>query len=311
MIKMLPYALAPMAELSHRALRELIEGFGGCDEYYTEMISAPALLAGGPFEKWYLDAGPCPQKAVYQLVGADSASIVKAAALLDRLECAGIDINMGCSAPLIRKTGAGVAWMASTDKAGGLVKELKKTVKRRLSVKIRSGLTDNFEYLVQFCRRLEAEGVDLITLHPRTAAEKFKRRAKWGYIAALRQELHIPVAGNGDIANAEELIARDSSVCDAVMVGRAAVRQPWIFAQAKGKGSGERIRGSGNCCSLSEHDGNTLCLQTNLPDPTPLLPDPQSPSPRHRSPLSGTSFPVAAAGIPYFQGKAVFQLFLR
>jgi tRNA-dihydrouridine synthase len=232
------FFLAPMAELSHRALRELIEEFGGCDEYFTEMISAAALLGGGPFEKWYADNGPRPEKLVYQLTGPDSGQIAGAAALLDRRECAGIDINMGCSAPLIRKTGAGVAWMASVDRAGNLIKEVRKSVKRRLSVKIRTGLTDDFEYLVQFCRRLEAEGVELITLHPRTAKEKFKRLARWGYVGALRKELGIPVAGNGDISDAGSLIQRASGPCDAVMVGRAAVRQPWIFAQAK-KGSGE------------------------------------------------------------------------
>ena len=234
-----PFMLAPMAELSHRALRELIEGFGGCDEYFTEMISAPALLTGGPFESWYIDGGPRPEKVVYQLVGADTGQIVKAAALLDRLECVGIDINMGCSAPLIRKTGAGVAWMTSpsreeaVDRAGELIKEVRKAVKRRLSVKLRTGLTDDFEFLVQFCRRLESEGVDLIVLHPRTAKEKFKRLARWDYVGALRGELHIPVAGNGDIENAESLIYRASGPCDAVMVGRAAVQKPWIFAQAR------------------------------------------------------------------------------
>jgi tRNA-dihydrouridine synthase len=110
-----------MAELSHRALKELVEGFGGCDEYFTEMISAAALLAGGPYEKWYIDAGPRPEKTVFQLVGADPAQISRAAAMLDKLECAGIDINMGCSTPAIRKTGAGAGWMASIDRAGDLI----------------------------------------------------------------------------------------------------------------------------------------------------------------------------------------------
>ncbi|MCL2043299.1 MAG: tRNA-dihydrouridine synthase family protein [Treponema sp.] len=227
------YQLAPMAEMSHRALRELIDGFGGCDEYFSEMISAAALLAEGPFEKWYIDPGPRPEKLVYQLVGSDIAHITGAAAILDRLECAGIDLNMGCSAPLIRKTGAGVAWMASADRAGELVKSVRKAVKKRLSVKLRIGFSDDFEYLTRFCRRLESEGTDMIILHPRTARVKFKRLAKWDYVGALRQELQIPVAGNGDIATAEELIERANSPCDAVMVGRAAVRQPWIFAQAK------------------------------------------------------------------------------
>jgi len=233
-----------MAEISHRALRELIEGFGGCDEYFTEMISAPALLAAGPFEKWYIDNAPCPEKLVFQLVGSDSAQIAKAAALLDPLQCRGIDLNMGCCAPLIRKTGGGIAWMTSVDRAGELVKAVRKAVKRRLSVKLRIGFTENFNYLVNFCRRLESEGVELITLHPRTAKEKLKRLARWDYVSALQQELRIPVAGNGDITDAESLIKRAGSPCAAVMVGRAAIRKPWIFAETRSvqakKGSGGR-----------------------------------------------------------------------
>jgi len=258
-----PFILAPMAEISHRALRELIEDFGGCDEYFTEMISAAALLGGGPFEKWYIDGGPRPEKLVYQLVGADFEQITRAATLLDRLECRGIDLNMGCCAPLIRKTRAGITWMASVDRAGELVKSVRGVVKRRLSVKIRTGLTDNFDYLVKFCRRLEAEGVELIILHPRTAKEKLKRRARWDYVGALRQELRIPVAGNGDISGAEDLIARAAGPCDAVMVGRAAVRQPWIFAQAKlsQKDISPRHRGTEENGGFLNYDEN-LCLRT-------------------------------------------------
>jgi len=228
-----PFFLAPMAEISHRAFRELIEDFGGCDCYFSEMISVSALLAGGPFEKWYIDTGPRPEKLVFQLVGSDSGQISRAAAILDRLECAGIDINMGCSAPLIRKTGSGAAWMASIDRAGELISSVRPCVKRRLSVKLRIGFHDDFEFLVNFCRRLEDEGVELITLHPRTVTEKFKRLARWEYVGELKRELKIPVAGNGDIASAGELVRRASGPCDAVMVGRGAVRQPWIFAEGK------------------------------------------------------------------------------
>jgi len=267
------FILAPMAEISHRALRELIEGFGGCDSYFSEMISAAALLDGGPFEKWYIDGGPYPEKLVYQLVGADIGQITGAAALLDKLECQGIDLNMGCCAPLIRKTGAGIAWMASVDRAGELVKSVRGVVQRRLSVKIRTGMTDDFEYLVTFCRRLEAEGVDLITLHPRTAKEKLKRRARWDYVGALRQELRIPVAGNGDIASAGDLLARAAGLvngvdlCDAVMVGRAAVRQPWIFAEARGgEKREERKEKKGKREGAEYHNcaGNEGDLEINL-----------------------------------------------
>jgi len=229
-----PFLLAPMAELSHRALRELIESFKpqGADEYFTEMISAGAFVNRGPFEAWYADNGPCPEKLVYQIAGADADQLVRAAAMLDQEECLGIDINMGCSAPAITRTGAGVRWMADIDRAAALVGSIRSKVRRRLSVKLRTGLTDDFEYLVSFCRRLENEGLDRITLHPRTAKEKFRRKARWDYISALRKELRIPVAGNGDIASVAEMLAR-SEKCDAVMVGRLAVRCPWVFAEAK------------------------------------------------------------------------------
>jgi len=262
-----------MAEISHRALRELIEGFGGCDEYYTEMISAPALLAAGPFEKWYIDNGPCPEKLVYQLVGSCPTQIAGAAALLDSLECRGIDLNMGCCAPLIRKTGAGIAWMASVDRAGELVKTVRKQVKRRLSVKLRIGFTEDFDYLVNFCRRLEVEGVELITLHPRLANEKLKRLARWDYIGALRHELGIPVAGNGDIADAGGLIKRAAGPCDAVMVGRAAVRQPWIFAQARELPEDLTRRHGGTDLEIGDRHTGT---DTFFPTPDSRLPTPDS-----------------------------------
>jgi tRNA-dihydrouridine synthase len=227
--------LAPMAEISHRAFRELLEEFGGCDEYFSEMISAGGLIGGGPFEKWYIDTAPKPEKLVFQVLGAEIGQISRAAAILDGLDCAGIDINMGCSAPMIRKTGAGAGWLASIDRAGQLISAVRPLVKRRLSVKLRIGFKDDFEYLVKFCRRLEAEGVELITLHPRTVTEKFKKTARWAYVAALKKELKIKVAGNGDIASAQDLVRRAEGpgLCDALMVGRAAVRQPWIFAEAK------------------------------------------------------------------------------
>jgi tRNA-dihydrouridine synthase len=223
-----------MAELSHRPLRELIESFGGCDEYFTEMISAGALIGGGPFEPFYTDGGPCPEKLVYQLEGSRAENLAAAAALLDKLECRGIDINMGCSAPAIARSGAGIRLMASPDKAAALAAAVRGATKKRLSVKLRIGAENDFDYLAAFCRRLEAEGVELITLHPRTSREKFRGKARWDYVPRLRSELGIPVAGNGDIVGPEDLVRRASpACCDAVMAGRAAVRAPWLFAAAK------------------------------------------------------------------------------
>jgi tRNA-dihydrouridine synthase len=245
------FLLAPMAELSHRAMRELIESFAPAEEYYTEMISAGALVSGGPFEAWYVDNGPCPEKLVYQIVGSNEEQLLKAVKLLDQKECLGIDINMGCSAPAITRTGAGVRWMADIDRAAALISRLRPHTRRRLSVKLRTGLNDDFAYLVNFCRRLEEEGLDLITLHPRTAREKFKRRARWDYVSALKKELRIPLAGNGDIASAEEMLIRSEN-CDAVMIGRLALRRPWVFSEAKSLLEGKSFRAMESEIDLEE-----------------------------------------------------------
>jgi tRNA-dihydrouridine synthase len=170
---------------------------------------------------------------VYQLAGADPGQIAAAAALLDRRDCAGIDLNMGCAAPAIVRLGAGVRWMADPDKAAALIALVRPRTRKRLSVKLRLGMEADPDRLVKFCRRLEDEGVDFITLHPRTAREKFRRTARWDFVSALRQSLRIPVAGNGDVADAAGLLRRAAGDCDAVMVGRLALRVPWIFAQVR------------------------------------------------------------------------------
>ena len=265
--------LAPMAELSHRALRELIHGFftsagekttspapEASVVYFTEMISAAGLLAGGPFEKWYLDNGPSPEQLVYQLAGADEDNLVKAAVLLNRQECLGIDINMGCSAPAITRTGAGVRWMEDPDKAARLIEKLRKVTNKQLSAKIRLGPKDggslaackrsdlprtanldcpNSAYLLRFCRKLEDQGLDLIILHPRLASEKFKRHARWDYVELLQKELKIPVAGNGDINSVDELAQKAEE--GKVMAGRLLVKQPWAFAAVCGGSTGKTI----------------------------------------------------------------------
>lgn len=254
-----------MAEISHRALRELVESFhpGGPDLYFSEMINTSALLSAGPFERWYTDGGPCPERLVYQLTGSDPEFLARSAAMLDKMDCAGIDINMGCSAPAIVRTGAGIRWMASIDRAGEMIGQVRKQVKKRLSVKLRLGQEtlleqefpakssnpsrgsrtgeELFKYLVRFCRRLEEEGVELITLHPRTDKEKFKRRARREYVSRLGSALRIPVAGNGDIDSPEEML-RLGMEWDAVMTGRLAVRCPWVFSHAREKAAGQEPR---------------------------------------------------------------------
>ncbi|MDR2865054.1 MAG: tRNA-dihydrouridine synthase family protein [Spirochaetaceae bacterium] len=234
-----------MAEISHRALRELIESFGGVDEYFSEMLAAGAVTQNGIFESYYLDAGPVPEKFVYQICGVNKEQLACAASFLDKKQCKGIDINMGCSAPAIVRTGAGAAWLSDIEKSAEMMRAVRRATKKRLSVKMRIGERDDFEYLVRFCTMLENEGVEFITLHPRTTKEKFKRRARWNYIDELQKILGIPLAGNGDISSAESLYNYAiSGKYHALMIGRFAVKSPWVFAQVKNMPQNNKIQNS-------------------------------------------------------------------
>ena len=238
-----------MATLSHEAFRLAIEKFGGCDEYFTEMINAPSLLNRGPFEKYYLLNGPVPEKIVWQLTGNKADSISKASAVVAELGGIGVDINMGCSAPQIYKTGAGIAWMlkpiAETEE---LIKSTKKSLDEvesktgrhmRLSVKCRLG-DDDFtdEKFFFFTDMLVENGVELITLHARTKKEKYRTLPKYEYVEklALRYaDKNIPIILNGDIKDFTSLSFALSKAphCSGVMVARAAAQKPWIFAELK------------------------------------------------------------------------------
>ena len=263
-----PLLLAPLASLGHRGLRELIEAHGSCDLYFTEMISADALLSGSNYESYYLDAGPDPSRVIYQLVGADATNLERAtAALLDhaaRTEaasgapgCAGIDLNMGCSAPEMVRQGAGVHWMTQADAARRLVAAIRALVPadRSLSAKIRIGEEADFPALVNFCRGLEAEGLDFITFHPRLRKDPWSRPARWSWFRQLSDELRLPLVANGDIRESRGLGELHEAWTThpsgsettrewpaGIMVGRAAVRSPWIFrslaATLAGQGAG-------------------------------------------------------------------------
>ena len=238
--------LAPLANISHSGLRMLIHTFGDPDEYFTEMIHAPSLLAGGRFEQWYLRANPVPEKLVWQLTSPKAEAFAQAVPVVLQHGGIGIDLNMGCSAPPIVRTGAGVAWMLkplnTTAEAVRSVKQVleaystKQGKSFRLSVKLRLGATIDYAYLSRFCTMLIDEGVQLITIHPRLQRQSYARPALHEYTAALAKDLAIPVYGNGDINSAEKLqTTAQHYPCAGWMIGRAAVQMPWIFKEIRRK----------------------------------------------------------------------------
>lgn len=236
-----------MATLSHEAFRLAIEKFGGCDEYFTEMINAPSLLNQGPFEKFYLLAGPSPEKIVWQITGNKEESISKACAYVAKLGGIGVDINMGCSAPQIYKTGAGIAWMLKpVEETESLIRLVRKSLDEveketgkhmRLSVKCRLG-DDNFtdSQFFSFSDMLVENGVELITLHARTIKEKYRTLPKYEYVEklALRyKDKDIPIFINGDVKDYKSLCyaLQKAPHSSGVMIARAAAQKPWIFAE--------------------------------------------------------------------------------
>ncbi len=239
--------LAPMAALSHEALRRTIARFGGCDEYYTEMIHAASFINGGPYERCYASCAPEPEKTVWQLTGAHEKELVRCAELLTETEGAssviGIDINMGCPAPEIYRQGAGIAWMSKPfEQVESMLRGVRLACgSKRLSAKIRLGEEDfTLQGLFDFADMLCAAGVERITLHPRTRKERYARPPRVQYVRLLGEFIKprypdVSVAGNGAIDGPKALadFAAQCPLSDSFMIGRAAVQKPWIFALLK------------------------------------------------------------------------------
>jgi tRNA-dihydrouridine synthase B len=232
-----PLVLAPMAELGHAAFRMLVREFGGCDLLFTEMLSAATLCARGDQRSLFLIQDPSECDLVHQIAGGDPWQMSEAAARLADRGVARLDINMGCSAPLIIDRGWGVALMREPERARAVLAAVRRRFTGHLSVKIRQGWVENTERFADFCRMLEEEGAQTLAVHPRLKHEKFKGLSRWPVIAHARQILSIPVVGNGDIHDGQDVARmRAETGCDGVMIGREAARRPWIFREvATGK----------------------------------------------------------------------------
>ena len=249
-MKEIKFICGPMATISHPAFRILIEQFGGCDEYYNEMINAGSLLNAGPFERFYIDPTPVPEKMVWQLTGHDQQRMVLAARQLLELPGIGIDINMGCSAPDVYKTGAGIGWMTRPrEETQAMIFEVGKEIEqynrnnaenqKRFSVKLRLG-DENFtdEGFFSFCDMLVENGARVLALHPRTKKEKLSRIPRYSYCQALCERYKgsgVKIYLNGNIKDKASLeyALKACPDTDGIMISRACVQKPWIFQELK------------------------------------------------------------------------------
>ena len=224
-----PLALAPMVGLSHSALRILILELGGVGLFFSEMLSVSRLPSDNETVSPYLCRTQKESPFFYQIYVGTNQDIVPAVERLHQLNAQGIDLNLGCPAPALRKQGAGS--FMSLDNIKKTVATLRAATHLQISAKIRLGKTLDEKALVTFCKMLEDEGINLLTVHGRLQCEKFCRSPRWDWIGKVKKNVKIPVIANGGIFSvADARKCLEQSGADGLMLGRGAVCKPWLFA---------------------------------------------------------------------------------
>ena len=225
-----PVVSAPMAGISDKAYR-LLAREAGCSLVYTEMVSDQALLYGNPKTCAMLDLSGEGRPLSVQLFGSNPGYMAEAAVIAQERGADIIDINMGCPTPKIVRNGEGSALMRQPDLAATIVREVIARVKTPVTVKMRKGWDENSVNAVELAQMLEAEGVAGFAVHGRTRGQFFSGTADWEIIAAVKKAVQVPVLGNGDIRSPQDARRMlEQTGCDGVMIGRAALGNPWIFA---------------------------------------------------------------------------------
>lgn len=228
--------LAPLAGYTDLPFRIICERYG-CQLTYTEMVNAKALCYDDKNTFKMLDAAGQKEKVAVQIFGSEPHFMGEAAKILTQMGRFDIiDINMGCPVPKVVKNGEGSALMKEPAKASRIVKEVKKSTHLPVTVKIRKGWDGSHINAVEFAVLMEKSGADAVTVHGRTREEYFSGKADWDIIKKVKDSLKVPVIGNGDVISfkdKEDMIVKTG--CDAVMIGRGAVGNPFIFLDAKGE----------------------------------------------------------------------------
>jgi nifR3 family TIM-barrel protein len=235
-----PLILAPMAGITDQYFRRILKRIGGVGVVSMEFISSEALTRGSERTRSMLRFHPEERPLAIQIYGSDAARMADAAAEVEALGADIVDINMGCPANKILKGCAGAALMGDLGLAGRILRACRDRVRIPLTVKFRLGLDDQRANYLDLGRLCQDSGADAVALHARTARQMFTGRADWDRIRRLKETLAIPVSGNGDIASPGDAISmlRETG-CDGVMIGRAAMQNPWIFRQTAAALAGE------------------------------------------------------------------------
>ena len=240
-----------MASVTNAPFR-LVARECGAGRLTSEEIDARGLLAGSDHTLELARYLPEEHPIAFQLVGSDPEILAEAARRLEDAGADGIDLNMGCPVQKIVAKGHGSALMRDPLAAAVIFRTMRKAIRGPFTIKIRGGWDDQHLNGVEIARLAEDEGVDGITVHPRTRSQQFTGRAPWEVIAAVVDAVRIPVIGNGDVtsrADARALVM--ATGCAGVMIGRGALGAPWIFAPSE-LSRDERARIVRRHCALME-----------------------------------------------------------
>jgi nifR3 family TIM-barrel protein len=223
-----PLALAPMAEVTDTYYRSLIKELGGAGLVVSEFISAEGLTRNNKRTAAMLAFGESERPVAIQIYGGDPDRMDDAAAIVEERGVDIVDINMGCPVKKVVSSGAGSALLRDFDRAARVVEKIRKRVKIPVTVKVRKGWES--DDVLPLLRRFEEIGVDAIAIHGRTRRESYTGASDWAYIAYVKSQLRIPVWGNGDVKTPADAVRMfQTTGVDGVMIGRAALHNPFIF----------------------------------------------------------------------------------
>ncbi len=232
--------LAPMAGVTDTVFRRFIKNLGGCGLIMTEFTSADGVLRDprvrGRYLHFYQDEHPISA----QLFGSSPAVLADAARLVEDLGFDLVDLNLGCPAKKVVKCNGGSGLLRDLPLIRQIFEAVRAAVKIPFTVKFRAGWSDDEIVCVELARMAESCGLGAVALHARTREQGYSGNARWEWIASVKQAVKIPVIGNGDIRSPEDACnVVEQTGCDAVMIGRMAPANPWIFRQIEQYVSGK------------------------------------------------------------------------